>query len=360
MSGRRSLVFAISADYARATGGWIYNQRLLDGLASLGWLIERLTLPAGFPEPDAAARAETAALVRALPDGTLLLVDQLCISVLPDLAEEQGRRLRLAVIVHHPLALEGDLPEAAARRAAAERRTLAAATLVLATSQATAEALRWDYAVDPARLVVGPPGIDRHPAVALRDEGGPLPMLNVGAVVPRKDQGLLIEALAGLQDRAWELRIAGDLERSPAHLAGLREQVRKHGLDGRVSFLGALGGAAFEAEWRRARLFVASSRHEGFGMAVAEAVARGLPVVTTTAGAVEGWLDRRAAIMVPVGDVAALREALRRVLDEPGLRRALHDGAVAAAANLPSWQATAATVDSALSATADAARRLAS
>lgn len=355
MSGRRSLVFAISADYARHTGGWIYNQRLLDALGRLGWSIGRLTLPAGFPEPDAAARAETAAMVRGLPDGTLLLVDQLCISVMPELAEEQRDRLRLAVIVHHPLALEGDLPEAAARRADAERRTLAAARLVLATSQATAQTLRQDYGVDPTRLVVGPPGIDRHPQVALRRDGGPLRLLNVGAVVPRKDQRLLIEALAGLKDRAWELRIAGDLERNGEHLARLRELVRHHGLEDRVAFLGALDGEAFEAEWRRADLFVASSRHEGFGMAVAEAVARGLPVITTTAGAVEGWLDRRAALIVPIGDIAALREALRRALDEPALRLALHAGAVAAADALPSWEATAGTVGAALAAASGAA-----
>ncbi len=352
MSRRRSLVFAISTDYARHTGGWIYDQRLLDGLEQLGWSIGRLTLPAGFPEPDAAARAETAAMVRGLADGTLLMVDQLCISVMPELAEEQRHRLRLAVIVHHPLALEGDLPEAAARRAEAERRTLAAAALVLATSQATAATLRQDYGVDPARLVVGLPGIDRHPRVAARRDTGPLRLLNVGAVVPRKDQGLLIEALAGLADRAWELRIVGDLERNREHLAGLRRLVRRHGLDGRVSFLGALDGERFEAAWRWADLFVASSRHEGFGMAVAEAVARGLPVITTTAGAVEGWLDRRAALVVPVGDLAALGEALRRALDEPELRLALHAGALAAAAVLPSWEATAATVDAALRATA--------
>ena len=68
MTGRRSLVFAISADYARHTGGWIYNERLLALLHQLGWSIERLTLPAGFPNPSPAARAATTAAFRARRD----------------------------------------------------------------------------------------------------------------------------------------------------------------------------------------------------------------------------------------------------------------------------------------------------
>ncbi len=340
------LVFAISADYARRTGGWIYNQRLLDELRRLGWTVEDLVLPAGFPAPDAAARAASAAAFRGLPDGGLVLVDQLCLGVMPEVAAEQGARLRQVMIVHHPLALEGDA--CAAARAESECRALVNVALVLATSQPTADSLRRDYGVDSDRLVVGLPGIDRHLPRPSRPDGDDLRLLGVGAVVPRKDHGLLLEALAGLADRPWHLRIVGDLDRAPAHVDGLRRLLARHGLSDRVAFAGILEGEAFEDAWAEADLYVAASRHEGYGMAVAEAVARGLPVVTTTAGAVESWLDRRAALVVPAGDVMALREALARALDEPALRRSLRDGALAAAAALPRWEATAAVVDAAL------------
>jgi len=90
----RELTFAISADYERATGGWVYNQRLLEGLARLGWRIHRLTLPAGFPHPSPAARAEAAAAFRGLANGTLVLVDQLCLGVLPEVAKAEAQRSR--------------------------------------------------------------------------------------------------------------------------------------------------------------------------------------------------------------------------------------------------------------------------
>jgi glycosyltransferase involved in cell wall biosynthesis len=119
-------------------------------------------------------------------------------------------------------------------------------------------------------------------------------------------------------------------------------------LAGRIELTGELDGTAFEAAWRSADLYVASSRHEGFGMAVAEAVARGLPVVTTAAGALDDWLDRRAALIVPAGDAAALRRAVMSVLDDPDLRQRLRGGALAARAALPRWDDTARSVDEAL------------
>jgi glycosyltransferase involved in cell wall biosynthesis len=345
----RRLTFAISADYARRTGGWIYDQRLLEGLAALGWTLEHLTLPAGFPDPDAAARAQMAAQIGALPARTILLQDQLTFSVAPDLAAAQRGRLRQVVIVHHPLGLEGDRPAAAARDLlATERQALACADLVIATSCATAELLARDLDLAPARVVVAPPGTDPRP-LSPGGAGPRLRLLSVGAVVPRKDHGLLLEALGGLVDRAWLLDLVGNLDRAPAHVAALRARLAELRLTERVTLHGELCDAGLERLWRDADLYVASARHEGYGMAVAEAVARGLPVVTTDAGAVGGWLDRAAALVVPSADGEALRAALRLVLDDPARRAAMRHGALAARAGLPRWTATAAAVNTRLS-----------
>ena len=70
MPGASDLSFVISADYARSTGGWIYDQRSLQGLAQHGWQIRRTTLPAGFPQPSPQARKRSAAAFKAFADGT--------------------------------------------------------------------------------------------------------------------------------------------------------------------------------------------------------------------------------------------------------------------------------------------------
>jgi glycosyltransferase involved in cell wall biosynthesis len=346
MKGR--LTFAISADYERRTGGWIYDQRLLDGLEKLGWTVDRLELPAGFPWPDESARARSARMIEDLPDGTLLLVDQLCLGVMPEVARAQQRRLRLAMIVHHPLGLEGD-PASAASQAllASEREALARVDLALATSAATARLLEQHLDMPAHRLAVAPPGIDRLP-LAHGSGTPPLRLLTVGAVVPRKDHGRLVGAIAGLSDRAWQLAIVGNLTRAPNHVAGLRRQIHELGLGSRIELRGELDGQAFEDVWREADLYVAASRLEGFGMAVAEAVARGLPVVTTAAGAIGTWIDRRAALVIENDDEAELSRALRRAIDEPELRRSLRHGALVARAALPAWSTTASIVSRAL------------
>jgi glycosyltransferase involved in cell wall biosynthesis len=155
--------------------------------------------------------------------------------------------------------------------------------------------------------------------------------------------------MAGLRDRAWRLVIAGNTTRASDHVAALRQQIVAVGLADRVEVAGEVEDGELDRIWSAADLFVSSSAHEGFGMAVGEAIARGLPVVTTAAGGVIEWLDRRAAIMVGVGNADALRAAIGRLLDDRDQRKRLRIGAAQARANLPGWADTGNIVDHALS-----------
>ncbi len=343
----RRLIFAISADYERRTGGWIYDMRLLAELESLGWRIEHLTLPAGFPDPDAAARASTLEAFAALPSGTLVLVESLVLSVMPELTMAEAQRLRLVALLHHPLALEAGLTDE--RRSLAEqeeRAALAGARRIVVTSPTTAAQLRDHYDVPATRITVAVPGVDPQP---LFEPGDEVPsLLAVGAVVPRKDHGTLLSALATVAEFPWFLRVVGNLTRAPDHVAAVQALAAAPPLAGRVQFEGELDDRELERAWRSADLFVSASRHEGYGMAVAEALARGLPVVATTAGALADWLPREAALGVSPGDVAGLASALRRILAEPGLRCRLSQGAISFRPRLPRWGDTARTVETAL------------
>jgi glycosyltransferase involved in cell wall biosynthesis len=82
---------------------------------------------------------------------------------------------------------------------------------------------------------------------------------------------------------------------------------------------------------------VLASHYEGYGMAYAEAIAHGLPVIGTTGGAIPEVVPAMAGRLVPPGDVEALAAALRGVLGDSELRLTLRNGARSAAAALPSW-----------------------
>lgn len=93
--------------------------------------------------------------------------------------------------------------------------------------------------------------------------------------------------------------------------------------------------------YRAADIFVLPSFHEGYGMAFAEAMAHGLPIVATTGGAIPETVPREAGLLVPPGDAAALARALRRVIAEPALAARLAAGSRAAGARLPDWRQSA-------------------
>jgi glycosyltransferase involved in cell wall biosynthesis len=88
-------------------------------------------------------------------------------------------------------------------------------------------------------------------------------------------------------------------------------------------------------------MFVLASRFEGYGMALAEAIAHGLPVVSTRAGAIPDTIPADTGLLVPPNDVAALAQALRRLICDRAERRRLAMNASAAAAHLPTWQDSA-------------------
>jgi glycosyltransferase involved in cell wall biosynthesis len=105
----------------------------------------------------------------------------------------------------------------------------------------------------------------------------------------------------------------------------------------RVALRGELVGYALDAAYDRADVFVLASFLEGYGMAHAEALARGLPIVTTAAGAVTITVPSDAALLVPAGDRDALAGALARIVDDAALREGLKRGACRARERLPTW-----------------------
>jgi glycosyltransferase involved in cell wall biosynthesis len=214
--------------------------------------------------------------------------------------------------------------------------------LVIVTSQRTRRALA-DYGVTPDRIAVVEPGSDsqlrqRHEAdERIFDAAAAVRMLCVAAITPRKGHDLLVDALAELSDLSWTLTCVGSLERSPATTRALRMRIEAAELENRVVLTGELDEKALQREFRAADLFVLATHYEGYGMAVAQALVHGLPIISTRTGAIEDLVGSDAGALVEPGDGAALRDALSRVLSDADLRRCHAKGARAAGAKLPSW-----------------------
>lgn len=336
------LVLAVPGGLDLPTGGATYDRKVVEALRAAGWRVEVMDWPGSFPFPSPAERRTVAADLAALPDGTRVLVDGLALGVLPDLARAQSARLRLAALVHHPLALETGLDaETAARFAAEEREALRWAEVVIATSHATAATLTAGYGVPGERIAVAVPGIERPARPTAPCSPGPQRILSVGHVAPRKAYHILVEALECLADLDFSVTIAGDTQRDPAIVQALRERIAATELADRVTLAGAVDDAELMRLHAEADIFASPSLYEGYGMAVAEAMAWGLPIVATTGGAIPEVVAREAGLLVPPDDSSAFAAALRRLLSDPELRATLGKGARAAAEELGGWNITA-------------------
>ena len=331
-----AVTLVVSGDLTARTGGYVYDRHVVEGLRERGWAVDVQVLHDSFPRPTAAASLQAERAFNEIPDGTLTLVDSLVLGAIPEIIERHGTRLRIVALMHLPLAADVGLDdEIAFRFALAERRALGAVAAVIVTGRATLKLLEGSL-VPSSRVVVIEPGTDAAP-LARGSGGTPIHLLCVATLNPGKGYEDLIGALAAMPSREWRLTCAGSLTRNPLTVERVQALIRDVGLDDLVSLAGELDGPALEALYDRSDVFVLATLRETYGMAVAEALAHGLPVVSTRTGAIPDLVGSDAGLLVPPGDVPALTDALAQVVRDAALRKRLAAGARRVRASLPQW-----------------------
>ncbi len=337
----RRFAFAVPGDLSTPTGGYAYDRRMIDELTKLGWQIDVVDLGEGFPWPSDETRAKAWLRLSDIPPGRTIVIDGLAFGVLPEAVLQLRVENSLIALVHHPLALESGLSMRQANiLRTCERAALGAARLVIANSAKTARHLTRDYGVAADRIVVACPGTDPVP-VSQGSADGIVRLLAVGSIVPRKGFDVLVAALATLTELPWHLTIVGDRTRDLQAAAQLDADIARLKLTDRVTVTGAVSDARLAALYACADIFTLASRFEGYGMAYSEAIARGLPVIGTTAGAIPETVPKKVGLLVPPDDTGALAVALRRLIVHPEERLAMAAAAQVAAKHLPTWQESA-------------------
>ncbi len=327
--------FLIPGDLSRKTGGYGYDRRIIADAAAYGVTLEPVALPGGFPFPEAAELTATQAIVKAMPSGVPLLIDGLAYGAF-DATLLGVLRGPVIALVHHPLAYENGLaPAVAAGLKASETAALARAAAVIVTSAPTKAVLVSDFSVPADKIHVALPGTEQASFAQGSRETGPV-LLGVGSLTPRKAWSVLIDALAQCKDRAWRMVIAGDGPERDA----LQRQIASSGLGARVELKGEVSEDELAQLYDSADLFVMPSLYEGFGMALTEALAHGLPAIASDGVVALHHLPENSVTRVRAGDAIDLSGALLRALD-PQHRAIMGEHARMAAAHLPRWNEAA-------------------
>lgn len=225
-------------------------------------------------------------------------------------------RHRRAVSTFHDLFVltaEYSTPEFRARFAEQARRAAERSDLIIAVSEYTARQLEQVLKVDRARIRVIPHGT-RAPRPPVQIERQDL-ILFVGAIQKRKNVARLVQAF-GAAPPGWKLVLAGASGfGSEEAFAAIESSPRRADIE----LAGYVTDAELERLYRRASFLAFPSLDEGFGIPVLEAMARGLPVLTSNCSAM-AELGAGAALLVDPHDVDAIAAAIAELARNEPLR----------------------------------------
>lgn len=250
----------------------------------------------------------------------------------PGIARLNGRYL---VVVHH---LRAELREGWHKwwEEFCETQLLSGALRVLTVSQSSRRQVERRVHNVPIDII----NTAFEPIDGLTTGGGDiLRILYVGHIMRVKGVIDLAEAVAGLsREGNWRLDMVGRDRVEPGTTERIRSICRGAGISERVSLHGWLGADDLLGLYLSSDIFVLPSYWEGYGIVLLEAMSHRLAVISTTAGAIpEVVQDGETGLLVPAGDVEALRAALRRLMEDATLRERLAGNGLGFARQHPDW-----------------------
>ncbi len=303
------------------SGGFIYDRHLVENLRRQGDRVEVISLPwrsyaGGLLDNLSVGLAQR--LLQSSFDA--LLQDELAHPSLFHLNRWLRRRVTYPIvsIVHHLRCREDRPPWQNRFFRLVEQRYLTSVDAFICVSRTTGADVA-ALAGDSRPLAVAPPGGDGLPGDLTREEiarraaaPGPLQVMFVGNLIPRKELHTLLEALTTLPPAGWRLRVAGSLTADPAYAESIRRLLESAGLLQHVSFLGFLPAEQLAANLAASHVLAVPSSYEGFGIVYLEALRFGVPAIAGTRGAARELIQHgHNGFLVPPGNPVELARLLR-------------------------------------------------
>jgi glycosyltransferase involved in cell wall biosynthesis len=340
----------IYGDLSTASGGYLYDRMLAAALRRGGDAVDVISLPwKGYgrcllQNLDRGLRASLLGW-----NGDLLLQDELNHPSLFFLNREL-RRLRavpVIAVVHHLRTSERNPVFARGLYRGVERAYLRSVDGFVFNSHATRGSVE-RLLGGPARGIVATPGGDRlgflpseQEVLRRCGEEGPLRVLFVGNIIPRKGLGSVIEALGQVPSRLWRLTIAGSRSVDAAYAAEVDLAIAARALAGSVRMAGQLDDAQLVEAYRTHHVLAVPSQYEGFGIVYLEAMGFGVvPIGSRTGGAAEVIEHGKSGCLVTPGDSRGLADTIAGLAADRALLRTLAIGARQRFCAFPGWESS--------------------
>jgi glycosyltransferase involved in cell wall biosynthesis len=201
--------------------------------------------------------------------------------------------------------------------------------------------------------IVASPGGDRlghlsapGQLAARAGQEGPLKMVFVGNLTPVKGLAPLIEVLAELPPGIWRLKVVGSLAMDPGYVRRVRRLISTKNIERQVVLAGPLDGSELKHTLSASQLFVMPFSDEGFGIACLEALAYGVPVLASAAGAVKEFVRHGYnGFLFTAGQNRAVANTIINLYEDRDLLLKISERALHSAISRPGWTETMVSVD---------------
>jgi glycosyltransferase involved in cell wall biosynthesis len=342
----------IYGDLETLTGGYLYDRKLVQFLRSQGDVVEIFSLPwRNYAKHLLDNLSQD--LIRTVSEAQidLLLEDELNHPSLFRLNRKLKANYPIVSIVHHLRCSE--LRPAWQNRfyRLVESDYLAGVDGFVfnsVTTRSTVEGLignnRPSVVAFPGRDGVRP-DMTRAAVERRALETGPLRILFVGSLIPRKELHTLLAALARLPRDSWRLDVVGSPKTDPAYASRMLAEIERLGMRGQVQLLGSLTGRELADCYSRNHLLAVPSSYEGFGIVYLEAMGFGLPALASTAGAAHEIITHDLdGFLVRAGDADAIARHVEELVSNRGKLVRMGLAALDRYAAHPTWGEAAATI----------------
>ena len=335
------ILFIIPGDINLPTGGYRYDRKILEQWSSIGLDTQLVSLEGNFPNLETTQIANFTQRADDLPLADVAVIDGLAGGVLPDFVKALSERMPVVALVHHPLFLENGLSQNQVEKLkASEAAGLGWASAIVTTSHETAKTVSSFFGFPPNKIHSVLPGVVRG-KISKGSETETVNLLCVASIIERKGHRFLLDALKGLRELNWHLDCIGMTSSDPELYSDLMQSVDSSDMGDQISFHGSVTEIQIENAYERADIFVLPSLYEGYGMAYAEAIVRGIPVIGTTAGAIPDTVPKSCGILVAPQNTSALETALRQMITDNELRHQYRKAALDAEPTFPTWSQSA-------------------
>lgn len=343
------IAFLIYGNIEMNSGGFLYDRKIVEHLRAQGHTVRVISLPwLGYAGAISRCNKVGSELSAELsPEKFDLIIQDELAHPLLSILNRRIRKLNLPIIsiVHHLRCCEEQPPGRKLLAAFFEAVYLAGVDGLVLNSRTTLDAVRKFRGAADKPFVIAAPGCDRFrdcfdPATA---EGkclgpGPLRIVFVGNVIPRKGLHTLTAALKEMPAGSWALAVAGDEGFDPAYAARVRAAA-----DGRpggeIKFLGRINDDELAGLLRDSHVLVVPSSYEGYGIIYAEAMGFGLPVIGSLSGAAPELIEHgRNGFLIRPGDHSGLARHLLFLQDNRTGLKAMSEAARESFLKLPGWE----------------------